>query len=109
MDINRWNSIMEKLLNRTINNKLEWKETNNEKMIMVQVGDYYIFLEKAVMEDSYLIILENLEGKRLENFSVDDEYDIFGIVSEVYAAGKRAAAGVDKALKEIEEDLDLPF
>jgi hypothetical protein len=109
MDVNRWNSIMEKLLNRTTRNKLEWKETNNEYMIMVQVADYYIFLEKAAQEDAYQIILENVDGKRLENSWVDTEYDIYRIVSEVYSAGKRAASGAEKALKEIEEDLDLPF
>jgi hypothetical protein len=113
MEADKWASFLAVLLEKTKRKRIEWKETNDESTLMVQISEYLLFVSCNEESSIYRVQLQNMFGKELERFVMAEGEYYYDTVAEIYTLAKRNVLKIDEALKEmqdeLEKDSDLPF
>jgi hypothetical protein len=109
----KYYKILERLINKTENGELEWKEGVYPETFQVAFSNYSLTVGQRSGEDDtldYVISIRDASGNVIDTFSdVDLGSGYFKTMGELYENARRQALGVDKALDEILNDLDGTF
>jgi len=116
-------ALVKKLRSRTAEGRLKWEEAAEEGTFQAAFPDYAVQVSKMEYRDSsdYFLRIFDSEGGLVEEVSDSDLGGLVGdsglgfeILRDLFLAARRAAKGLDKAVKSILEALgpdddDIPF
>jgi len=105
----RYFSILDRLIAKSRNRELDWKEGVFPQSFQVSFPNYSLTLGPQFRGNTkdYVVTILNSEGTAIDEFSDVDLGDgYFAQMDELYQSARRQALGVDKALDEILQELD---
>ncbi len=109
MDKQKISKLIEKLLHRTKENKIEWKASLHiSKIYETTFDDYRILVSQGFSGDYFLKIVDNF-GTILEEVndtSMRDDNSSENDLKELYNEAKRSALNANKAIDDILSSLD---
>jgi hypothetical protein len=109
----KYQKIVDRLIDRTAKRQIEWKEGVNSGVFQVSFPNYSLILGQHDMVTGsfdYIISIIDADGNTIDTFSdIDLGGDYYPKMGELYQNARRQALGVDKALDEILDELDVPF
>jgi hypothetical protein len=92
----------------TLQNKLEWRQTERDDVFQVSFPDYAVRLsvrQSRQQSDAleYVVSLVNDVGDMIDQVGDEDFEDRsnYGVLKEMYEMARRSALGVDQALDSI--------
>ena len=109
------------IIEKTAEDKIEWKETFDESAFEASLKEYTIKISMDVDFNSdvnYLISILNKDGKLIEVFSDEDldkngKHDYYCALRDAYELIRRKTKGIEKALDDILDELksddEIPF
>jgi hypothetical protein len=110
---NKYLQIVDRLIYKTNQRDIEWKEGVYPGAFQVSFPNYSLTLAPCEGEHGdtdYVIAVIDSDGNTIDTFSdVDLGGDYFPKLAELYQNARRQALGVDKALDEILDELGAPF
>ena len=107
--------ILNKLLERTNQNKISWQTTADDKIFVAVLGNSSVSISEEfdiiVAGTVYVFRILNLQGREIERLSSDSTTSptIMRQLQELHTKARRVALGVDsqldKLLQELEADM----
>ncbi|MGA8551587.1 MAG: hypothetical protein WB678_15260 [Stellaceae bacterium] len=121
METEKYQELVKRLIDKTNRREIDWKESSFSGVYQVAFSNYSITIgEESSPRQSapdYVISIINSDGNTMDSFSDvtldagrDPERGLnyFEILRDLYGKARRQALGVDKALDEILNELDVP-
>jgi hypothetical protein len=109
----KYAQIVDRLIYKTNQREIEWKEGVYPGAFQVSFPNYSLTLIPREGQDDttdYIIGIIDSDGHTIDTFSdVDLGGDYYAKMAELYQNARRQALGVDKALDEILDELGVPF
>ena len=121
MSKEKYTRIVRGLFDRTMSGQLNWVLSFEDGVYQADFPNHSLqimrWINDDMVGDDIIIKIKNKEGMLIESFSdVNiDSADIpgndssFTYMNKIYETARRQALGVDKALDEIIDDLEMPF
>ena len=101
--------IADKLLERTEQNKINWRPTVSEDTFAATIGDWSVLISmpnQARGVGVNLRVLDN-SGQLLEEFSaISSQGPSFGRLEDLHSKAKRSALGIDRQLEGLLAELN---
>lgn len=94
-----YKSLVEQLHRRTERGEVNWLETSDEKVFLVNFQGYSLALRNT--QEGYLFTVRDSRGKTIDDFYVTPMMPIYSKSAEMFASARRLARKVDKALEAI--------
>lgn len=105
-----YNDLIQKLHDKTIIKKVEWKTSPNENEFTVNFTDFILTLYKGLSSASdtaYIRLnIVNNRGKIIDQIFVNLNDDDGHIMENLYETARRRAYNIDKAIETIIHELD---
>jgi len=115
----KYERVVDRLVEKTENNEINWKESPITDVYQVSFLNYSVTISEVYNASQevpdYVVSILNSEGKTVDSFSdvdLDRDRDMgsggkyLKILRDLYQNARRQALGVDKALDEILNELD---
>jgi hypothetical protein len=119
MDLQKQRTMIELLLQHSRNGNIDWKATGNANTILVSFNEESLLLTQLQSqqnpdEHDYRVQIVGPSGEVLDDFRDTDFEDVleaYKRLHEIFDLGRRKAAGTDKAIDSIINQLNniLPF
>ena len=121
MSKDKYTRIVKGLFDRTMSGQLNWVLSFEPDVYQADFPNHSLQITRCpnddLMGDDIVIKIKNKEGMLIESFSdvsidtsdVPGPYSAFSYMNKIYETARRQALGVDKALDEIIDDLEMPF
>lgn len=107
---NDYFELVEKLIHRTKEGKVNWKSTANEDEFIVFFNDFSlsIYISRVGFGPvSHVVIsLRDDTGKEIDRFDLDDEDEHYEMVMNLHSSARRKALRIDDALHTIMSELE---
>lgn len=119
MSADRYQKIVDRLVSKTSDREIDWKETASTTIFQVSLSNYSIMLTEEyryegagffnkITRTVRKFSVVSPEGVEIDSFTDDDLPDGYAeITSELFRNARRQALGVDKALDEILSELEI--
>ena len=114
MNNQKFNLVLDRLLDRTIEGKLEWEKTANRNTFLAVLQESTIAISQDFEADaefpsvSYTFDFRNENGEIVESIDVFDsveEREIFEKANQIFDLARQQSSTVDKTLDHILEQL----
>ncbi|SRR6266404_7848748 len=114
MAYEKYQRLVQKLLERTDKNELQWKETASPETFQVSFSNYSLTLSEQTSgsgPSDFVVTIINSAGDLVDSFSdvlLDEGHGAtyYRSMGELHQKARRQALGVDQAIDEILDDLE---
>jgi len=107
---NEYIDLVEKLLVRTKEGEVNWKNTVKSDEYMIYFKSFSLSISTSYdnfsNEHTVLISLRNDTGKEIDNFLINEEDPHYKMVTELHTGARRKALRIDEALSTIMTELE---
>jgi hypothetical protein len=98
--------VLEKLLDRTNENKIPWKTTVNERSFTASFGATSVLIEKYPRSNRYELTILDEAGGEIESVLAGDHERDYDMYQDLFDKARRYARDTDNKLEALLAELD---